>query len=86
MLPGNGVTPGQGEPPAPVLSFPQRKQRRPGPANPNYAIPRDRWVDVLHRVEQGESYRRIAQDYHTSYESVRRVILALRKEQSGGEA
>jgi len=54
-FPGNGVTPSQGEPPAPVLSFPPRKQRQPGLANPSYAIPRAQWPDVLRRVEQGES-------------------------------
>ena len=52
---GIGVTPLQGEPPAPVLFFPRRKQRRPGPVNPTYAIPRDQWPDVLRHAEQGES-------------------------------
>ena len=83
IIPG-GVTHRQGEYPS-DLFFPPHEQRRPGLASPPYAIPREHWPDVLRRVDQGESYRRIAQDYHTSYESVRRVVLAMRKQQNGGE-
>ena len=45
-----------------------RKQRRPGPATPTYAIPRSEWPTILERIKQGESYRLIVQDYHTSYQ------------------
>ncbi|HEY3992816.1 MAG TPA: helix-turn-helix domain-containing protein [Ktedonobacteraceae bacterium] len=70
----------------PVLISARRKQRRPGPANPNYAIPRDQWPDVLRRVDQGESYRQIAQAYETTYQSVYRTVQKLRKQQRGGQA
>jgi hypothetical protein len=68
-----------------------RKQRRPGPANPSYAIPRSEWPTILRRVEQGESYRQIAQGYtvqgrNVSYQSIYRIIQALRKQQTGGQA
>jgi DNA invertase Pin-like site-specific DNA recombinase len=86
MFPGNGVTPDQGEPSTPVLSFPLRKQRRPGPANPNYAIPRAQWPDVLRRVEHGESYRDIAHDYQTTYQTVYRIVQRARKQERGGQA
>jgi len=56
-------------------------QRRPGPAHPNYAIPQDKWPDILRRVDQGDSYRQIAQIYQTSYQSVYRMIQKLRKQQ-----
>lgn len=45
----------------PVLLSERRKQRRPGPTHPNYAIPRDQWPNVLRRIDHGESYRQIAQ-------------------------
>ena len=67
----------------PVLLSKHRQQRRPGPANPNYAIPRDQWPDVLHRIDQGASYRQIAQMYHTSYQSIYRIVRAARKQQGG---
>ncbi|HEY6286667.1 MAG TPA: hypothetical protein VIX20_13465, partial [Ktedonobacteraceae bacterium] len=50
---------------------PARKQRRPGPAHPAYAVPPEYWPDVLHRIEQGESLRQIAKSYRVSYESIR---------------
>jgi transposase len=45
----------------------------------------------LRRVEQGESYRQIAQAYtvqghHVSYQSIYRIIQALRKQQRGEQA
>jgi DNA invertase Pin-like site-specific DNA recombinase len=69
----------------PALLSEHRKQRRPGPANPNYAIPHDQWPNVLRRVDQGESYRQIAQAYHTSYQSIYRIVRTARCPQ-GGEA
>ena len=70
----------------PVLLSERRQQRRPSSANPNYAIPRDQWPDVLRRVDQGESYRQIAQVYQTTYQSVYRTVQKLRKQQRGGQA
>jgi len=54
-------------------------KRRPGPAKPRYGIPRSDWPTVVGRVEQGETLRQVASSYHTSYETVRRVLLAFGK-------
>jgi hypothetical protein len=55
-------------------------QRRPGPDNPQWKIPRSEWPTVLRRVGQGETYRQIASYYGVSYEAVRRVVKAARRE------
>ncbi len=55
-------------------------QRRPGPSHPQWKISYLEWPDVLRRVEQGESLRQIASHYDVSYEAVRRVVRAIRKE------
>jgi len=68
--------------PALIVS-PSRKQRRPGPDKPRRGIPQEQWPDVVRRVEHGESLRRVASDYHVSYETIRRVLRAMRQE--GGE-
>ncbi|HLX39394.1 MAG TPA: helix-turn-helix domain-containing protein [Ktedonobacteraceae bacterium] len=70
---------------------PRPKQRTPprqeDAVKPPRGIPRAKWPDVLARVEQGDSLREVARDYDVSYETVRRVIKAMRKqqEQQGGE-
>ncbi len=56
------------------------KQRRPSLLHPQFKIPRVEWANVLHRIEQGEPLRQIAKSYDVSYESVRRVIRAARRE------
>ena len=61
----------------------ERKQSRPGPANPQYGIPPEKWADVLHRIEQGEPLRQIAQDYGVSYETIRRTVKAAHKREKG---
>jgi hypothetical protein len=55
-------------------------QRRPGPDNPQWKIPRAEWPVVLCCVDQGETYRQIASRYGVSYEAVRRVVKAARRE------
>ncbi|HLW03630.1 MAG TPA: hypothetical protein VKT82_33595 [Ktedonobacterales bacterium] len=40
----------------------------------------------MQRVAQGESLRQIARSYHTSYEAVRRVLNAARKELVKGKS
>ena len=58
--------------------------RRPGPAKPKHGIPPTEWPTVQRRVlENQESLRRVASDYGVSYETVRRVLLALRKKDVG---
>ena len=55
-------------------------QRHPGPSNPQWKIPQFEWPDVLRRVKQGETLRQIASYYGVSYEAVRRVVQAARRE------
>ena len=47
--------------------------------DPRWKIPPTEWGTVLQRVEQGEPLRHIAHDYSVSYESVRRVLRAARR-------
>jgi hypothetical protein len=54
-------------------------QRRTDPDNSRWKIPRSEWQEVLRRVEQGETYRQIANHYGVSYEAVRRVVLLVEK-------
>ena len=56
------------------------------PPIPLFKIPPTEWPAVLQRVAQGESLRQIARSYHTSYEAVRRVLNAARKELVAGES
>jgi len=71
----------------PSLSvFSPHQQRRPGPDKPRHGIPPENWPDVLRRIEQGETLRQVAKDYHVSYETVRRVLHATRKQGKGGNA
>ncbi len=57
-------------------------QRRPGPSHPQWKIPHSEWPSVLRRIEQGEPLRQIASHYGVSYEAVRRVVRAARKEET----
>ena len=58
--------------------------RRPGPAKPKHGIPPTEWPTVQRRVlENQESLRRVASDYEVSHETVRRILLALRKKDIG---
>jgi hypothetical protein len=55
--------------------------RRPGPKHPKYGIPPEHWPMVIHRVvEKKESLRTVAQEYGVSYETVRRLLRAARKQ------
>ena len=49
-------------------------QRRPGPKDIPYGIPEDQWEIVLARVENHESYRKIAAEYGVSRETIRRLV------------
>ena len=53
-------------------------QRRPGPKEIPYGIRVDEWLTVLKRVENHESYRKIAADYSVSHETIRRLVRAAR--------
>ena len=57
-------------------------QRYPG-SDPHWKIPVAQWQTVLSRIEQGEPLRKIAGDYGVSYEAVRRVFRAARKQRAG---
>ncbi|HEX6477753.1 MAG TPA: helix-turn-helix domain-containing protein [Ktedonobacteraceae bacterium] len=54
-------------------------QRRPGPKDIPYGIPVEEWLAVLARVENHESYRKIARDYGVSRETIRRLVQAANK-------
>ena len=54
-------------------------QRRPGPKDIPYGIPEDQWPMVLARVENHESYRKIAADYGVSRETIRRLVRAAKR-------
>jgi hypothetical protein len=53
------------------------------PPIPPLKIPRSAWHTVVQRAAQGESLRSIARSLDTSYEAVRRVLLAARQEMLG---
>ncbi len=56
------------------------QHRRPGPRNPAYGIPSSEWQTVLNRVlEKKESLRKVANDYGVSYETIRRLVRADRR-------
>jgi hypothetical protein len=59
--------------------------RHPGPAKSQYEIPPAEWPTVLRRVvENQEPLRKVADDYGVSYETVRRTVLAARKQGKAG--
>ena len=58
------------------------ERRRPG-SDPHWKIPVSQWQTVLDRVEQGEPLRKVAKDYHVSYEAIRRVLRTARKHRAG---
>jgi hypothetical protein len=62
-----------GQPP-PIIETP----RRSGPKEIPYGIPVDEWPTVLKRVENHESYRRVAADYGVSHETIWRLARAAR--------
>ena len=72
-LPSAALLPSGREPP------PAKPAHRQPPV-PLFKIPPAQWPVVLQRVAQGESLRQIARSYDTSYEAVRRVLNAARKE------
>ena len=53
------------------------------PPVPPLKIPRSAWHTVVQRAVHGESLRSIARSLDTSYEAVRRVLLAARQELLG---
>ena len=64
--------------------LPPLTKRRPGPAKPKHGIPLTEWPTVQRRVlENQEPLRRVASDYGVSHETVRRVLLTLRKKDIG---
>jgi len=67
------------------VALPLPQKQHVNPPIPLFKIPPSQWPIVLQRVAQGESLRQIARSYHTSYEAVRRVLQAARKESLSGE-
>src|SRR5262245_32616225 len=62
------------------VALPLPQKQHVNPPVPLFKIPPAEWPIVLQRVAQGESLRLVARSYHTSYEAVRRVLSAARKE------
>jgi hypothetical protein len=49
-----------------------------------YSIPREEWPIVMKRIlEIHEPYRKVANDYGVSHETIRRLICAASKKQTG---
>jgi hypothetical protein len=84
-LANSGHAPVSSADPSPLSVFPPHQQRRPGPDKPRRGIPPENWPDVLRRIEQGESLRQVAQSYSVSYETIRRVIHAMRRQGREGQ-
>ena len=57
-------------------------QRRPGPKDISYGIPVEEWPAVLARVENHDSYRKVAKDYGVSRETIRRFVRASKQASS----
>jgi hypothetical protein len=62
-----------------VVVEPIPEQRRPGPREIPYGIPEQEWHIVLARVAHHESYRKIANDYQVSRETIRRFVQAAKQ-------
>src|SRR6266581_747532 len=61
--------------------LPPAKRRRLGPAKSKHGIPPKEWPTVLRRItENQEPLRKVAGDYGVSYETIRRVVRAARKQ------
>jgi hypothetical protein len=57
------------------------KQRRPVLKHLSYSIPTSEWSNVVQRVvEQQESLRTVATAYGVSHETIRRIMLHVRKQ------
>jgi hypothetical protein len=65
---------------------PVLKRRRPGSKRPAYGIPTSEWPTVIHRVvEQKESLRTVAAAYGVSHETIRRIMLHIKKQRGHQE-
>lgn len=57
-------------------------KRRPGPKKPKHGIPTSEWPNALRCVlDNEESLRKVADEYGVSHETVRRLLLAARKQE-----
>ena len=62
-------------------------KRRPGPKQPKYGLPTERWPMIIHRVvENTEPLRAVAQEYGVSPETIRRLLLQRQKPHGQQEA
>ena len=61
--------------------LPPVTKRHPGPMKPQHGIPSAEWPTVLRRVaENQEPLRKVADDYGVSYETIRRIVIAARRQ------
>jgi hypothetical protein len=55
-------------------------QRRPGPQQPKYGMPPEHWPIIMHRVvDNNEPLRKVADEYGVSHETIRRIMLHIKK-------
>jgi hypothetical protein len=57
-------------------------QRHLGPAKPRSRVAKVDWPTIARRIlENEEPLRKVADDYHVSYETIRRIVQASRHKQ-----
>jgi DNA-directed RNA polymerase subunit N (RpoN/RPB10) len=67
------------------LLLPPIAQRHPGPQKPAYGISTEEWPNVVRRVvENQEPLRKVADEYGVSHETIRRIVIAVRKQEKAG--
>jgi hypothetical protein len=67
------------------LELPPARPPHPDPPIPLFKIPPAEWPTVSQRVAQGKRLGQIESPHHASYEAVRQVLSAARKELLAGE-
>jgi hypothetical protein len=64
---------------------PSYAQRHPG-SDLHWKIPVAEWPKVLHRIDQGEPLRKVADDYGVSHETIRRLIRSCQKKGASSDS
>ena len=68
-----------------AISLPLATPRHPGPKKLRQSIPPTEWPNILRSVfENQEPLRKVADDYGVSYETIRRIVIAARKQGNAG--
>jgi Mor family transcriptional regulator len=61
------------------------KHEHSNPPPQSLKVPRSEWSRVVQRVAQGESLRQVARSYRVSYEAIRRILAAARRNHANRE-